>query len=269
MLLYFLTLLVGIQCIKRIKLGVINLENILVYLIPYWKKGDHEDRILGLLQLGIVFCISLVYSSKTRSMLEGSVVFIFVFLSFVWGIKLLLSVIEWVQEYIHSMTLNLFFSLAVPMIILLNMKRIEEPIEVESCLIALLMSILIIYMEWMSIILGRGMYKATTQSLINNNALKLKSILTWLVVIIVNLYTLLLFIQFYVESGLHPFIEAKRLTKESAVDLFYYLIVTFTTVGFGDISPHTLIAKLVSALIALSGMLFTGIFVGCILNLKE
>ena len=50
MLLYFLTLLVGIQCIKRIKLGVINLENILVYLIPYWKKGDHEDRILGLLQ---------------------------------------------------------------------------------------------------------------------------------------------------------------------------------------------------------------------------
>lgn len=269
MLFYFLIAIMVVQIIRKIKYNTITWESVLTYFIPYWKRGDNEDRILGILQIFIVGCISLICASKVTDWLEGIMIFLLTFISFVWGIKFLLSIMEWLQEYVHLMTINLIFTLAVPIVVLLNIRSIDEPLEVEVCLVAILMSVMLIYMELISIVLGRGHYKSTTKQLMSNSALKLKSILTWLFIIIVNLYTLLLFIQFYVGNAEHPFIDAEHLTKASAVDLFYYLIVTFTTVGFGDISPHTLVAKMASSLVALSGMLFTGIFVGCILNLKE
>lgn len=98
--------------------------------------------------------------------------------------------------------------------------------------------------------------------------LKFKSILMWLFIILMNLYTLITFIQFYWDDKSYHFIEAKAFNQETAVDLFYYLIVTFTTVGLGDIQPHTEIAKIVTILIALSGMFFTGIFVSMILSIE-
>ena len=266
---YFLIAVLGVQLINQFNDQSMSFEKVIQYLIPYWHDGDFEDRILGIVQLFIVGCISVIRAIKAGTILEGCLVFFLTFMTFVWGIRVLLCLIEWLQEYIHTMTINLFFALAVPGIILLNLSRMKEGLEAQISLVALLMSLLIVYMELISMVLGKGAYKKSTHYLIQNSAMKLKSILTWLIIIMINLYTLLLFIQFYVEAKAHPFIESEVLSKSSAVDLFYYLIVTFTTVGFGDISPHTLMAKLVSSLVALSGMLFTGIFVGCILNLKE
>lgn len=267
MLVYILLALLGIQFINRINECSINGKDILVYLIPYWKTGDNEDRILGILQLFIISCMSLIKAMKTEGMIEKGIIFVLTFISLIWLIKILLTLLEWFEEYVHTMTINIVFTLAVPTIILLNLSQLEGWIERQACFIALLMSVLIVYMELIGIVLGK--YKTATKYLIQNSALKLKSILTWFFIILVNLYTLLLFIQFYIEPKAHHFIDNEVLTKSSAVDLFYYLIVTFTTVGFGDISPHTMIAKIASAVVALSGMLFTGIFVGCILNLKE
>ena len=269
MLFYLLLAVVGIQFIHIILSHNFTWSGVLNYMVPYWTKGDFEDRILGILQLLIIMCISFVKATKTEGFIEMSMVFILTFISFIWLIKVLLNLVEWIQEYIHTMPLNIVFTLAVPCIILLNLKQMNEWIEIQVCFIALLMSVLIVYMELISIVLGRGNYMSSAKYLIQNSAHKLKSILTWFVIILVNLYTLLLFIQFFMGAEAHHFIENEVLTKSSAVDLFYYLVVTFTTVGFGDISPHTMIAKVITALVALSGMLFTGIFVGCILNLKE
>ena len=267
MLVYILLALLGIQFINRIDECCINRKDILCYLIPYWKTGDNEDKILGILQLFIIGCMSLIKAVKTEGIMEKAIIFVLTFISLIWLIKVLLTLLEWFEEYVHTMTINIVFTLAVPTIILVNLSQLEGWIERQACFIALVMSVLIVYMELIGIVLGK--HKTATKYLVQNSALKFKSILTWFFIILVNLYTLLLFIQFYIEPKAHHFIDNEILTKSSAVDLFYYLIVTFTTVGFGDISPHTMIAKIASAFVALSGMLFTGIFVGCILNLKE
>ena len=57
MLLYFLTLLVGIQCIKRIKLGVINLENMdIIYHCPL-ENFDAKFIIDKGIQLDTNICV--------------------------------------------------------------------------------------------------------------------------------------------------------------------------------------------------------------------
>lgn len=269
MLVYFLLAVMGVQILRSLQKQSITCEGILVYFMPYWKKGNMEDRLLGLLQLFIIGCISLLQSIRVSHMMPKIVVFFLTFISLVWLIKLLICVLEWLEEYIKTMTVNIVFVLIVPVIVLLNLGQMDEPIEIQICLCALMMSLVIVYMELISIVLGRGIYKRAAKYLTVGSGSKLKSIVTWFFIILLNLYTLVLFIQFYIETNTYHFIESKVLNKASAVDLFYYLIVTFTTVGFGDISPHTLIAKMVSAIVALSGMVFTGIFVGCILNLRE
>lgn len=269
MLVYFLLALIGIQLMRSIQTQPVTLEGILTYLMPYWKKGDYEDRILGIFQLFIIGCISGMQSIQTKGVMPSVLVFFFTFMSLVWLIKLLICVLEWFNEYIKTMTINIIFTVIVPILVILNLGQMDEKLEIYICLWALLMSLIIVYMELISIVLGRGMYKKASKYLVLGSASKLKSILTWFFIILLNLYTLILFIQFYIETSNYHFIETKVLNRASAVDLFYYLVVTFTTVGFGDISPHTLIAKVVTAIVALSGMVFTGIFVGCILNLKE
>lgn len=266
---YLLIALMGVHILRRFKNEPLSFESFLAYLIPYWNEGDGEDKLLGILQILIIGCISLIKAIKTVGLGEQIIIFTLTFVSLIWLIKILISLIEWLEEYLHIMTINIIFTVVVPLIILLNMYHIQGDIEIKVCFVALLMSIIIVYTELISIVLGTGSYKYMTKKILGNNGLKLKSILTWLFIILGNLYTLLVFIQFYMGEKVHHFIEAERLTKESAIDLFYYLIVTFTTVGFGDIRPNTLIAKLVTALIALSGTLFTGIFVGSILTLDE
>jgi len=268
MMMYLLIALISLQLFKRLRNESISFNGVMIYLIPYWEEGDGEDRVLGILQLFIVACISLLKAIKTAGLGGQVLVFLFTFLSFIWCIKILIITVEWLQDYFHTMTINIVFTVMVPTMILFNLKQLTDDLEIKVCFIALFMSIMIVYTELIGIVLGIGDSKYINKKIMSDNSLKIKSIVTWFFIILGNLYTLVLFIQFYMDKKVHHFIQAETLTKESAVDLFYYLIVTFTTVGFGDISPNTLLAKMVTALIAMSGMLFTGIFVGSILNLE-
>jgi len=47
----------------------------------------------------------------------------------------------------------------------------------------------------------------------------------------------------------------------SSFDSFYWSFITATTVGYGDIRPHRRGSKILSIVIALSGLTFTGILV--------
>lgn len=47
----------------------------------------------------------------------------------------------------------------------------------------------------------------------------------------------------------------------SRFDSFYWACITATTVGYGDIRPATRISRLLSILIALLGLMFTGIVI--------
>ena len=51
--------------------------------------------------------------------------------------------------------------------------------------------------------------------------------------------------------------------------LFYYTIITFTTVGYGDIVPITMEAKIVSSLISITNIICITIFLSTILSYRD
>lgn len=263
MLIYLLLALTLIQLIRMCWMKALDIEAFFRYLIPYWEEGDGEDRLLGILQIFFIICISLLKAIKMDSLKEAVLIFVFTFFSFIWFIKLLVGIIKWLQEYLKLITTDIIFTLLVPVLIFSNSHELQGMIESRACLMALVLSLCIVYMSLLHITLQplSGVGK--------NRTLRLKSIFVWLVIILINLYTLVVFIQFYWNGENDHFIEAASLNKETAIDLGYYLVVTFTTVGLGDIQPHTQAAKLVTILIALSGMFFTGIFVSVVLSADE
>ncbi len=52
----------------------------------------------------------------------------------------------------------------------------------------------------------------------------------------------------------------------SRFDSLYWSFITATTVGYGDIRPLQKLSKTISILIALTGMIFTGIIVALAIN---
>lgn len=52
-------------------------------------------------------------------------------------------------------------------------------------------------------------------------------------------------------------------------DLFYYTIITFATVGYGDISPISPVAKFMSIVISMTSILCLTIFVSSVLSYKD
>ncbi|PCH63648.1 MAG: Ion channel protein [Gammaproteobacteria bacterium] len=57
-----------------------------------------------------------------------------------------------------------------------------------------------------------------------------------------------------------------RIEKWEKFDGLYWSFITATTVGYGDIRPLKKISKALSVLIALVGMMFTGIIIGVTLS---
>ncbi|MCU7197800.1 potassium channel family protein [Turicibacter sanguinis] len=52
-------------------------------------------------------------------------------------------------------------------------------------------------------------------------------------------------------------------------DLFYYTIITFTTIGYGDITPTTMAAKTISLLISVTSVICLSIFLSTILSYRD
>ncbi len=57
-----------------------------------------------------------------------------------------------------------------------------------------------------------------------------------------------------------------RVEKWEKFDGLYWSFITATTVGYGDIRPMKKVSKALSVLIALVGMMFTGIIIAVTLN---
>ena len=53
------------------------------------------------------------------------------------------------------------------------------------------------------------------------------------------------------------------------LDLFYYTIVTFTTIGFGDIIPLTISAKVMVIIISITSIICISVFLGSIYSFKD
>lgn len=259
MLVYTVLIMTLVYLLNRDKRERIKIKSILIYLMPY--PEEKVDWILGGLQLFLIGCISLLRAIKALNVESSILIFIFTFLSITWTIRLAVSIAGWLKTEAAYITGDLAFTLLVPILMILSMKELKGILEIRGCFIVLILSLCMVY---------RALLQVTEdQKVVRDSEHKLRSIVLWLIVILLNLYTLMLFIQFHWPGEGYHFIKAYRLDQSAAIDLFYYLIVTFTTVGLGDIQPHTEIAKCMTIMIALSGMFFTGVFVSLILSKKD
>lgn len=58
-----------------------------------------------------------------------------------------------------------------------------------------------------------------------------------------------------------------RVEKWNYFDALYWSFITATTVGYGDIRPLKKLSRILSVLIALVGLMFTGILIAVVLNI--
>lgn len=82
------------------------------------------------------------------------------------------------------------------------------------------------------------------------------------IMIILNLFLAVCFINSSTPGGAFT-------NNPSNFDLFYYTIITFTTVGYGDISPVTVSAKIFSMIISITSVICITVFLSTILSYKD
>lgn len=82
-----------------------------------------------------------------------------------------------------------------------------------------------------------------------------------IIMIVLNLYLAVVLIN----SG-NPYAFTN---KPNNFDLFYFTLITFTTVGYGDICPVTYLAKIVTMFIAITSVICISIFISSILSYKD
>lgn len=87
-----------------------------------------------------------------------------------------------------------------------------------------------------------------------------------LLMIILNLYLLVLLTNYSYDGAYICTTGDQTITKWN---LFYYTLITFTTVGYGDVLPNTLASQAVAILIAITNICYVSIFISSVLSEKS
>lgn len=104
--------------------------------------------------------------------------------------------------------------------------------------------------------------KSTQQSAASFSRIITAAILI-LIMLILNLYLMVCLVS-HLPSETSVYTNAKNY-----FDLFYYTIITFTTIGYGDIIPTTMPAKIISMLISLTSVICISVFLSTILSYRD
>lgn len=94
-----------------------------------------------------------------------------------------------------------------------------------------------------------------------NRFVPILMIISWLLIIIFNLYTLILLVS---NSDHHAFMDSSG-PVAGPLRLLYFTVITFTGVGYGDITPRGNLAVLITIIVSVTGFLYSALFVGSIL----
>ena len=101
--------------------------------------------------------------------------------------------------------------------------------------------------------------KSTGEEAVSFTTISIVAILI-LIMIVLNLFLAVCFINSRSPSAYTG--------NQSYFDLFYYTIITFTTVGYGDIVPLSMAAKIMSIVIAITSVICLTIFLSSVLSYK-
>ena len=85
-------------------------------------------------------------------------------------------------------------------------------------------------------------------------------------ILMVGLIVLNLFLGVCFINGAEP---GAFSNSPNAFDLFYYTVITFTTIGYGDITPLTIGAKIISIIKSITSVICLTIFLSKILSYKD
>lgn len=86
-------------------------------------------------------------------------------------------------------------------------------------------------------------------------------IISWLFVIIFNLYTMILLVS---NTDPYSFIDNSGPVTEH-LRLLYFTVITFTSVGYGDITPRGSLAVFITIIVSVTGFLYSALFIGGLL----
>ena len=90
------------------------------------------------------------------------------------------------------------------------------------------------------------------------------------VLILAIIIIIFLVFNLFILVSLVNMVDPKSYTNNpSYFDLFYYTIVTFTTIGFGDIVPNSILSKFMAVLISFTSILCMTIFMGSIYSNRK
>ena len=286
LILIFTVVSIGIISYNRINKEIIKKLKRLIYITNEqyidFIKGKYSDLKIWQLTILIISQIIIVFSIVTRLSEE---VYKYVNENYLLAIKIstyltIFVILYFIVGYVMYSTKKIYKYLYK-----IEDKNTKTDLLISYFIISMYMTILILFPEKFSKIYIIGLLGVSISYILNlkvllrvsrspeiievefENKSKIKfnevSIVAiiLLIMVILSLYLGVCFIN---SGGIGVYTN-----NPTYYDLFYYTIITFSTIGYGDISPVSGLAKFMSIIIAFTSFICITIFVSAILSYKS
>lgn len=200
-----------------------------------------------------------------------------VILFYLFGIPLLLfSKVEKLMKSVHKRMLSMRFLITAYILFAYFLLLWCAPNAMKSCGYIVLVGLLISYILNMGMLVNISVEPLTCcycryggrKGIEQRHPLKivLAGALVLILLIVLNLYLAVVMISLLYEPAYYL---AETTKPASSLDLLYYTVISFTTIGYGDIVPIRMESKIMAMVIAFTSVMCLVIFVSSILALKE
>ena len=227
----------------------------------YESEVFRKNKWLGVLLQVIVFLLILavLLEDGRWKLVEGITLFLPTYLTLEWIVYLgLIIVINGIIIFFKSKDLLVLLLSTVFAIIYAIIVYGKE----QFFILPLLMIVIINMIQTISI-----MYKLCISE---NDFLKeefervtaVKQIFVILFIIMIHLCNFVIVVYFYCNGKTEGFLLKNNMPVTKLKDVVYYVVITYSTVGYGDIVPGCSDAQLFAIIISITSMLTTAVIIG-------
>ena len=217
--------------------------------------------ILGMVKIGIV---ALVVSGISMFVLY-TIVAAFTFVLH----HILKSIMEIIEKFSSSSRLPATISLIFPMILYVflffNVSLSTSTLKMMLITVAIIHFYALIGINKAVSVRYLFSEKLEKKDVELINSELIKTVFVWFLIIMSILY-LEVFLTTRIDPNAFVFNSSDLNAVTTKIDLFYYLLICFSTVGFGDIIPNTGLGKVTTIGIAITSFLFLILFVSSMIS---